>query len=239
MNCIHFLHGFLGSPNDWIIFKDDLLNHSFFFHSIADYIKPIKHNDNNYFDSWVNNFNSSLFKQENTKKNILVGYSLGGRLALHSLLTSNFWNAAIIISANPGLKNESEKQARIRIDTEWAKRFKNENWNDVIKAWNSQSVFSNSQCSLKREENSTLKSEISKILINYSLGKQENLRNKIKLINIPILWLAGEQDIKFANIAYEMQELNKNISLQIIPNAGHRVPWDNPKEFRSILNNFL
>ncbi|WGL60498.1 alpha/beta fold hydrolase [Pigmentibacter sp. JX0631] len=238
MNSIHFLHGFLGSPNDWSIFNDDLINHSFFFHSIADYMQPKKQNDKTHFDSWVNNFNSHISKEKNTKKNILVGYSLGGRLALHSLASSNFWNAAIIISANPGLINEHEKKIRIKTDNEWANRFKNEKWENVIKAWNSQSVFSNSQFSINRKENTFCKAEISKMLKNYSLGKQENLRNKIKLLNIPILWLAGEKDPKYVNIAYEMQELNKNIALQIIPNAGHRVPWENPQEFKSILHNF-
>lgn len=239
MNQIHFLHGFLGSAGDWNIFCPDLKNHSFIFHSIENYMFPNLKGYKTYFSAWLDGFHSSLVNQNHSNKKILVGYSLGGRLALHSLVSSNLWDAAIIISANPGLKDESEKQSRIKNDTTWALRFQNEGWDEVLKDWNSQTVFANFQNSLCREEYTINKHAIKEMLINFSLGNQENLREEIKLLNIPILWLAGERDSKFVEIAIEMQESSNNILAKIIPNAGHRVPWDNPKEFINTLNSFL
>ena len=190
MNQIHFLHGFLGSAGDWNIFCPDLKNHSFIFHSIENYMFPNLKGYKTYFSAWLDGFHSSLVNQNHSNKKILVGYSLGGRLALHSLVSSNLWDAAIIISANPGLKDESEKQSRIKNDTTWALRFQNEGWDEVLKDWNSQTVFANFQNSLCREEYTINKHAIKEMLINFSLGNQENLREEIKLLNTPTLWLA-------------------------------------------------
>lgn len=236
---LHFINGFLGFPSDWNIFIDDFKNYHYTFHSITNYMSQANQYEKSYFNSWAYNFNSSIFKEKNSSKNILVGYSLGGRLALHSLVNTNFWDGAIIISANPGLTNESEKQARIANDNSWANRFQNENWNDVINAWNSQGVFSNMQSTLSREEKLFNKTEVANMLKDFSLGKQEDLREKIKALNIPILWIAGEKDTKFVNVANEMQELSKNIDLKIIKNAGHRVPWENPNDFKKACLDFI
>ena len=43
----------------------------------------------------------------------LIGYSMGGRLALHAMLNQpGLWKSAVIISAHPGLKNESDRVER-------------------------------------------------------------------------------------------------------------------------------
>lgn len=237
---LHFIHGFLGFPSDWNIFIDYFKKYHCTFHSITNYMSPSKHDEKSYFNTWADNFNSSIFKEKKSNINILVGYSLGGRLALHSLVSSsNFWDGAIIISANSGLANESEKQARIAIDNLWANRFKNEKWDDVMTLWNSQNVFLNKQNTLSRQESLYNKIEVVRMLTEFSLGKQEDLKAKIKSLNIPILWIAGENDTKFVQIGQEIHELSKNIDLKIIKDAGHRVPWENSNDFKNACIDFI
>ena len=78
----------------------------------------------------------------NTKTNILVGYSMGGRLALHALLTKDHpWSAAIIISAHPGLADPVEKSARLQQDTAWSVRCLHDPWESLIEQWNSQGIL--------------------------------------------------------------------------------------------------
>ena len=51
---------------------------------------------------------------------LLVGYSMGGRLALHALLEdSEAWSGAMIVSAHPGLQDEGERLLRMATDAEW------------------------------------------------------------------------------------------------------------------------
>ncbi|WP_233231459.1 alpha/beta fold hydrolase, partial [Silvanigrella aquatica] len=168
MITLHFIHGFLGFSSDWDIFKEDFKKYNSVFYSISKYMTSSNKQENSSFILWASNFNKSALKNKVNQKNILIGYSLGGRLALHTLIESNRWDAAIIISANPGLKSESEKLARIANDNSWANRFQNENWNDVINAWNSQGVFSNMQNTLSREEKLFNKTEVVNILKEFS-----------------------------------------------------------------------
>lgn len=239
---IHFLHGFLGLPTDWQFLKEKFPKFNCHLHSIEDYIENHK---SNHFSCWAKNFNNSIFKNTNVlnqtlnKKNILVGYSLGGRLALHSLIESNKWDGVMIISAHPGLLSENEKKLRLTHDMNWAKRFLEEPWESLMKDWNSQGVFSGLECSLQRKENLYDRKILSHFLTSFSLGNQKNLRPFLKELNIPFLWIAGEFDKKFTQIAFEMSSLNKNINHQIIPQIGHRVPWEASEVFINILDQFL
>lgn len=237
---LNFIHGFLGHPSDWekirIYFKD-FINE---FHNISDYILDKNTNQDNDFINWSKNFNSYCLLNKSINKNIVIGYSLGGRLALHSLLSKkSHWDAAIIISANPGLSDENEKKLRIEKDLHWSYRFLNENWEEVLKDWDAQPTFAGIQNTLIRNANDINKNEIFDILNRFSLGKQEDLKESIANLKIPILWVSGEKDTKFSNITNKIQTLNSFIETAIIPHAGHRVPWENPKEFSKFCISFL
>ena len=243
MATLHFLHGFLGLASDWNSLAKDFKNHDCKFYNISDYCIANKHNEEIeqiYFYSWANNFNAAVFNNNTiNQKNILIGYSLGGRLALHALIQSKKWDAAIIISANPGLINETDKQTRIINDKIWSQRFLTENWKTVVNSWNSQEVFFNSKFNFNREENNFNKADVANILNKFSLGKQENLREKIKNLDIPILLLSGENDTKFIKILNEMKDINKKIESKIILGCGHRLPWENQMDFIKTSLNFI
>jgi 2-succinyl-6-hydroxy-2,4-cyclohexadiene-1-carboxylate synthase len=237
---IHFLHGFLGKPSDWNFIHDKKSTNKYIFHSIEDFMPndPIKEK---YLQKWAVKFNDFIFKssQFGGDKNILVGYSLGGRLALHSLCKNNNWKGAIIVSANPGLTNENDKLARLENDKKWARRFLEDDWSQLMHDWNAQGVFAGLNSTMHREEKQYDRKKLSQLMLEFSLAKQENLRDFIKQFKFPIHWLAGERDSKFVTIAKEMSLLNNNIKSSIVPLAGHRIPWENSEEFVKIMNIFI
>lgn len=239
---LHFLHGFLGFKSDWDVFKKDFLPSVSFAYSIEDFL-PNSNREKNYFVPWAKKFNTFVFSSNNNQikdKNILIGYSLGGRLALHSLAESNnHWDGVIIISANPGLSDKNEKEARIKNDQNWANRFLIEPWESVITTWNSQGVFSGQKNTFNRQESLYNREKIAEVIDGFSLGKQEDLRYIIKNIKIPVLWISGELDTKFASIGKEISLINKNINSVIIQNTGHRVPWEAPERFKELCTNFI
>jgi len=134
---LYALHGFLGKPSDWkdLFQKSDLqtihavdIFNAFSLDSLTD---------------WIEGFNQSIERKRAGSLRVLMGYSLGGRLALHALFQNpTLWDAAIIISAHPGLSSDNEKHQRLSIDEEWACRFENEPWDELMQAWNSRDVFS-------------------------------------------------------------------------------------------------
>ncbi len=161
------------------------------------------------------------------QKRILIGYSMGGRLALHALLEKGPWDAAIIISANPGLRDLEEASARRASDTVWATRALTSPWNEFLESWNSQEVLGGAMRD-EREDRKLMqrRREIARSFVDWSVGSQESLWGRLPEIEIPVLWVAGEKDSKFAQIAREASALTKNFQLAIAQDSGHRVAWE-------------
>ena len=161
-------------------------------------------------------------------RKILCGYSMGGRLALHALLDGGPWEAAVIISANPGLRDPSDAAARRASDTVWATQALTMSWPEFLQKWNTQPILGGAIRS-EREDRMLMqrRREIARSFVDWSLGNQQPLWDKLSEIKIPVLWVAGENDEKFLNIAKETVSLSDQFSLAIAPSASHRVPWEN------------
>jgi 2-succinyl-6-hydroxy-2,4-cyclohexadiene-1-carboxylate synthase len=235
---LHFVHGFFGLSSDWHPFKDKFYPHKCIFHSIEKYEEMNSQIQNNSFENWAINFNKINLKNTG---NILIGYSLGGRLALHSILENQNWDAAIIISANPGLTDDQQKDERKIVDSNWSKRILCDSWKTLMSDWNAQTTFQNfnPHTSILRNEKDYDRKSLAQMIIKYSISRQENLRPKLTKTKIPILWIAGERDLKYKAIAEEMKKINPQILDCIIKNASHRAPWDNPTEFIIKLKEFI
>ncbi len=161
----------------------------------------------------------------------LIGYSMGGRLALHTLLSGECaWKEAIIISAHPGLL--SGHTERLAADEKWA-RLAESDFPAFLDQWNAQSVLKGTppdwpdRASLIHRRH-----EIAHSFRCWSLGAQADLRPRLSQITCPVRWLVGEHDHKFTALAQEAVPLLKKGTLQIIPATGHRIPWETQSLFQ-------
>src|ERR1041385_616117 len=71
-----------------------------------------------------------------TDERVLVGYSMGGRLALQALIEGAAFDRAVIVSA--GLNLEEGREERRERDEAWAMRFESDEWENVMRDWNAQ-----------------------------------------------------------------------------------------------------
>ena len=55
----------------------------------------------------------------------------------------------------------------------------------------------------------------------------------------PILFLSGEKDQKYQKIGEELAKSCTVFKSEIIKDAGHRVPWENPNAFFQELGKFI
>ena len=159
----------------------------------------------------------------------LLGYSLGGRLALHALLEKDHpWQAAVIVSAHPGLETEPERTARRASDTAWATQALAGNWQEFLTAWNAQAVLGSTPLRDRQASSNliTRRREVARSFVDWSLGAQLPLWDRLGEITIPVLWVVGENDLKFLALAERAVSLIPNAHLAIAPGAGHRVPWE-------------
>ena len=150
---------------------------------------------------------------------LLVGYSMGGRLALQ-LLERQHFRKAVIISA--GL-NAPDPERRAR-DEEWARRFESEEWPSLMRAWNAQEVFGG-HVVVRREEDFD-RAELARQLREYSPAVLPP--PKLEQIATPVLWIVGERDAKYVEVARRAVARLPHAELWICPQAGHRVPWEQP-----------
>jgi len=170
----------------------------------------------------------------------LLGYSMGGRLALHALLEKDHpWQAAVIVSAHPGL--EEDRPNRRAADAEWASQALTGNWQQFLDAWNAQPILGTTPPRDPRSSGSliTRRREIARSFVDWSLGNQEPLWDRLDEIAIPVLWIAGDNDPKFLQLAERAVSLMPKGYLATAPGAGHRVPWDTEAWFSEIVARFL
>ena len=172
---------------------------------------------------------------------VLLGYSMGGRLALHALLEKDSpWDAAVIVSAHPGLESEEERAARRAADAEWAARALQMEWSDFLTAWNEQPVFDGEAISMAdRRLLSTRKQEVARSFMDWSLGTQEPLWERLSEIKVPVLWAVGGRDEKFRTLGERAVSGIPGAKLAVLETAGHRVPWEAAEGFPKLVGDFL
>lgn len=171
---------------------------------------------------------------------VIIGYSLGGRLALQALLAEpSLFRGAVIVSAGLGVEGEVERQMRRVWDDAWASRFETEPWSEVIQAWNGQPVFAGSTEAPERNEMDFDRRALAMALRWWSPAVQKPVGDQLGRIAVPTLWIAGEGDSKYVAAATAAAEATAGSQLWIAPGAGHRVPWDVPEEFGARVSDFL
>ncbi|MEB3343082.1 2-succinyl-6-hydroxy-2,4-cyclohexadiene-1-carboxylate synthase [Okeania sp.] len=171
------------------------------------------------------------------EKCYLFGYSMGGRLALY--LAINYptrFEKIILESASPGLKTKKERSLRYQADFKLANKLENSNFEEFLWNWYSQPLFASlrqdnnfENVIKKRLENNQL--ELAKSLRSLGIGNQPSLWNKLSNHQIPTLLIVGEYDDKFQVINTEMAKLCRVAQVKIIPESGHNIHWENPREW--------
>jgi 2-succinyl-6-hydroxy-2,4-cyclohexadiene-1-carboxylate synthase len=149
------------------------------------------------------------------------------------------WDAAMIIAAHPGLENEEEKVARREKDTNWSVKCLHGEWEEFLQEWQAQGILQEAGSLSDRVPLRLRRKEIARSFLDWSLGAQENLWQRLPEIEVPVLWLTGERDTKFSAIATRAVTMMPNARHQVIANAGHRLPWQEPIAFSQVLMEFI
>ena len=192
------------------------------------------------FDDWTEDFCGRVDAQANGEKSILLGYSLGGRLALHACLSRpDLWKSAIVVGADPGLESEEEKKLQLDKDRNWAERLKREPLEKLVDEWDAQPVFCGFENHAPRNLGEMDPDRLSHQFEVFSKGIQQNLVPKLaELKRPPVLFVSGEKDHKYQGIGEKLAKSSSAINAQVIADAGHRVPWENPESFVQVLIDF-
>lgn len=178
----------------------------------------------------------------------LLGYSMGGRLALYIAINYPFLIKKLILeSASPGLKTEDERQARVQSDNKLADFIEQDGIENFVQYWTNIPLFE-SQKQLAHEIQDQLRQQrlqssplgLANSLRGMGTGIQPSLWEKIPdLENISVLIIVGELDKKFVAIAEQMEIQFPMSEKVIVPHVGHTTHLEQPNVFQKIVVAFL
>ncbi len=174
----------------------------------------------------------------------LLGYSMGGRLALYTALTyPERIDRLILESASPGLKTAAERTARIAQDAALADRIERDGIVSFAEYWSNLSLFASQSPELReRLRLQRLRNHptgLANSLRGMGTGVQPSLWDRLGEWDRPCLLLCGEHDAKFCAINAEMHDLMPQSALEIIPGAGHTVHAEQPAAYNRAVIKFL
>ena len=193
------------------------------------------------FEEWSARFCKEVKAESGDEKPLLLGYSLGGRLAMHACIDApELWSGVIIVSADPGSYGKEQKKLQLQKDFEWAQRFKVEKMEKLLMEWDQSPVFAQSPNLAPRNLAELDSEKISHWFTIYSKGKQADLLPLLgRENNPPILYVSGAEDIKYSKIGESLALACPQINHQVIAGVGHRVPWENKNAFVEVVNQFI
>jgi 2-succinyl-6-hydroxy-2,4-cyclohexadiene-1-carboxylate synthase len=175
---------------------------------------------------------------------ILLGYSMGGRVALYTALASSF-RALILESASPGLLDSGERIQRQQSDNALANRIEREGipafidyWQDIPLFASQQNVPSDRRSAQRAQRLHNTRIGLANSLRGLGTGVQPALHSHLRELSLPVLLIAGALDSKFCAIAYQMADQIPKAQLAIVPNAGHTVHLEQPERFVALLRAF-
>jgi 2-succinyl-6-hydroxy-2,4-cyclohexadiene-1-carboxylate synthase len=175
---------------------------------------------------------------------ILLGYSMGGRIALFTAF-SGFFRALVLESALPGLEDPVEREQRRISDEALAASIERDGIKTFVERWEKLPLFASLktlslECreTLHRQRLQNSATGLAQSLRGVGLGAQPYLCARLPTLYIPVLLIAGELDTKFTTIARRMAQVLPQSQLRIIAGAGHTVHLERPEEFVSLVGDF-
>jgi 2-succinyl-6-hydroxy-2,4-cyclohexadiene-1-carboxylate synthase len=177
----------------------------------------------------------------------LLGYSMGGRLAI-GLATKypNRIKNTILIGATAGIADENQRSARRRSDDRLADEIIEKGIEWFATYWMEQPIFE-SQIRIdsdilnasKRQRLRNDTKGLANSLRGSGAGSQPSLWRKLNEITSPTLILAGEEDSKFRSLAVRLNSGISKSEIVVVPESGHACHLENSKFTLEAIKTFL
>jgi 2-succinyl-6-hydroxy-2,4-cyclohexadiene-1-carboxylate synthase len=176
----------------------------------------------------------------------VVGYSMGGRLALYLALRHPDRCAGLFLeSASPGLEDAGEREARRRADEQKAARLEGGDLRGFLEDWYRQPLFAPlawDRDLLRRTIDDKMRNDpagLAASLRSMGTGNQPSLWAELPDLQVPALAVAGELDEKFVGISRRTASLAPMMRPAVVPGAGHNVHAEAPEAYLALLRHFL
>jgi 2-succinyl-6-hydroxy-2,4-cyclohexadiene-1-carboxylate synthase len=172
-----------------------------------------------------------------------VGYSMGGRLAIHvALARPDVVTALVLVSTTAGIDDEAERTARRRSDAVLAERVEVEGVEAFVRWWLTLPLFATlppGAAALEARMGGTAAGLASSLRLA-GAGAQEALWDRLGKITVPTLVVAGALDAAYCVRAERLAAaIGGPTTLRIIEGAGHSCHLERPAAFAAVVADWL
>jgi len=176
----------------------------------------------------------------------VLGYSLGGRIALgFAALRPQRVRSAVLVGASAGIADPAERRARAEADEVLAAALLREGVAAFVARWMAQPLFASQArlgaAFLARARAQRLRNcahGLAASLCGIGTGAQPPLHARLARLGVPLLFVAGAEDAKFAALARELAALAPRGACALVPGAGHAVQLEALHELVSLVRHF-
>ncbi len=188
-----------------------------------------------------------LFDRLGIEATGLLGYSMGGRVALHlALAVPERVRALVLESASPGIDDPVERAARVRSDEALADAIERDGLEAFVDRWENLPLFA-SQRGLpldvqRRHRARRLRNNplgLANSLRGMGAGAMEPVWKRLGTLRMPALLIVGDLDEKYVRLANEMGQSMPNARVIVVPGAGHAVHLEAPELYDRTLSPWL
>lgn len=177
-------------------------------------------------------------------QSVLIGYSLGARVALGCALHPQSQLAGLVLlSGNAGLEDEIDRETRWQHDLAVARRLRETDLIAFLEDWYNQPIFASAPDEWKqswiRQRGSIDREHQARLLECFSVSRQPSYWPQLAQVTLPTLVLAGTKDDKYVSLARRMQAKIPHSEIRILADVGHAAHRENPQGVADCLAKWL
>ena len=175
---------------------------------------------------------------------VLVGYSLGGRLALRAAVGSpESFTAVVLVGSTAGIEEAPLRAARAEADERLASWIEAASMEDVVSVWERQPLFADQSDALVEAQRPGRLSQdqrsLALLLRTAGQGALEPVWHELSQLSLPVLAIAGVRDDGYTRAAKRIASTAPHGRAAIIEEAGHAAHLQRPEEVARVLTEFL
>lgn len=174
---------------------------------------------------------------------LLVGYSLGGRLALRAALRDPDRYAGVVtVGATAGIDDPAQRSARAEADDRLAAWVEAAPIEDVVAVWERQPLFADqSDALIDRQRPGRLAQdpvELARLLRTAGQGVLEPVWAELLTFELPLLAVAGSRDDGYVSAARKIADTAPAARAAVVQEAGHAAHLQQPERVAELVATF-
>jgi 2-succinyl-6-hydroxy-2,4-cyclohexadiene-1-carboxylate synthase len=172
-----------------------------------------------------------------------VGYSMGGRLALHlAVERPELVERLVLVGATAGLDREDERAQRRAADEALAADLERDGLDAFLARWLANPLFATlpaGAAGVEDRKENTVEGLAASLRLT-GTGTQRPLWDDLPRLVMPVLFVVGALDAKFTTLAHRMRERwGGDATVEVIAGAGHACHLEQPDAFLDVVVPFL